>query len=171
MSNTGTKGRMSLEDNHLLLQWPFNRDEVESMKLIPGAKWDRVHRAWRVPVTSLGPAREFAANIGLSIDPDVLVLDVPLHKNPTSGLRMDEKCVYMSFGYDPVRVREVKKIPGITFDSKSMAWKAPITSIAHAISWAKAFRIDVPAELLHEADQIKGKWKPHWLNLALPGPK
>ena len=148
---------MSLEDNHLLLQWPFNRDEVESMKLIPGAKWDRVHRAWRVPVTSLGPAREFAANIGLSIDPDVLVLDVPLHKNPTSGLRMDEKCVYMSFGYDPVRVREVKKIPGITFDSKSMAWKAPITSIAHAISWAKAFRIDVPAELLHEADQIKGK--------------
>lgn len=146
---------MMLEDDHLLLRWPFNREEVESMKLIPGAKWDRVQRAWRVPVTSLGPAREFAADIGLSIDPDVLILDVPLHKNPISGLKMEGKYVYMSFAYDPVRVREVKKIPGITFDSKTKAWKAPISSIAQSIAWSKAFRVHVPAELVEEADRIK----------------
>ena len=157
MSDPGTKGRMMLEDDHLLLQWPFNRDEVDSIKLIPGAKWDRVHRAWRVPVTSLGPAREFAADIGLSIDSDVLILNVPVHKNPVSGLKMDDKYVYMSFAYDPVRVREVKKIPGITFDSKTKAWKAPISSVAQAIAWSKAFRVDVPDELIKEADQIKLK--------------
>ena len=157
MSDAGIKGRMTLEDNHLLLQWPFDRAEVDSIKLIPGAKWDRVHRAWRVPVTSLGPAREFAADIGLSIDPEVLILDFPAHKNPVSGLRMDDKYVYMSFGYDPVRVREVKKIPGITFDSKSKAWKAPISSIAQAIAWSKAFRVHVPDELTQEADRIKVK--------------
>ena len=157
MSDAGIKGRMTLEDNHLLLQWPFDRAEVDSIKLIPGAKWDRVHRAWRVPVTSLGPAREFAADIGLSIDPEVLILDFPAHKNPVSGLRMDDKYVYMSFGYDPVRVREVKKIPGITFDSKSKAWKAPISSIAQAIAWSKAFRVHVPDELTQEADRIKAK--------------
>ena len=157
MSDAGTKGRMTLDDDHLLLQWPFDRAEVDSIKLIPGAKWDRVHRAWRVPVTSLGPAREFAADIGLSIDPEVLILDYPAHKNPVSGLRMDDKYVYMSFGYDPVRVREVKKIPGITFDSKSKAWKAPISSIAQAIAWSKAFRVHVPDELTQEADRIKVK--------------
>ena len=157
MSDAGIKGRMTLEDDHLLLKWPFDRAEVDSIKLIPGAKWDRVHRAWRVPVTSLGPAREFAADIGLSIDPEVLILDFPAHKNPVSGLRMDDKYVYMSFGYDPVRVREVKKIPGITFDSKSKAWKAPISSVAQAIAWSKAFRVHIPDEIIQEADRIKAK--------------
>jgi len=157
MSDAGIKGRMTLADDHLLLKWPFDRAEVDSIKLIPGAKWDRVHRAWRVPVTSLGPAREFAADIGLTIDPDVLILDVPLHKNPVSGLKMDDKYVYMSFAYDPVRVREVKKIPGITFDSKSKAWKAPISSIAQAIAWSKAFRVHIPDEIIQEADRIKTK--------------
>ena len=157
MGDAGIKGRMTLADDHLLLKWPFDRAEVDSIKLIPGAKWDRVHRAWRVPVTSLGPAREFAANIGLTIDPDVLILDVPLHKNPVSGLKMDDKYVYMSFAYDPVRVREVKKIPGITFDSKSKAWKAPISSIAQAIAWSKAFRVHIPDEIIQEADRIKTK--------------
>lgn len=146
---------MTLEDDHLLLSWPFNRDEVDSIKLIPGAKWDRVHRAWRVPVTSLGPAREFAAQIGLSIDPDVLVMNIPVHKNPVTGVHMDEKYVYMSFAYDPVRVREIKKIPGITFDSKSKAWKAPISSISHAIAWSKAFRVEVPLQLIEESDRIR----------------
>jgi SWI/SNF-related matrix-associated actin-dependent regulator of chromatin subfamily A-like protein 1 len=157
MSDAGIKGRMTLEDDHLLLKWPFDRAEVDSIKLIPGAKWDRVHRAWRVPVTSLGPAREFAADIGLSIDPEVLILDFPSHKNPISGLRMDDKYVYMSFAYDPVRVREVKKIPGITFDSKSKAWKAPISSVAQAIAWSKAFRVHIPDEIIQEADRIKAK--------------
>jgi len=157
MGDAGIKGRMTLADDHLLLKWPFDRAEVDSIKLIPGAKWDRVHRAWRVPVTSLGPAREFAADIGLTIDPDVLILDVPLHKNPVSGLKMDDKYVYMSFAYDPVRVREVKKIPGITFDSKSKAWKAPISSIAQAIAWSKAFRVHIPDEIIQEADRIKTK--------------
>ena len=157
MSDAGIKGRMTLEDDHLLLKWPFDRAEVDSIKLIPGAKWDRVHRAWRVPVTSLGPAREFAADIGLSIDPEVLILDFPAHKNPVSGLRMDDKYVYMSFAYDPVRVREVKKIPGITFDSKSKAWKAPISSVAQAIAWSKAFRVHIPDEIIQEADRIKAK--------------
>jgi SWI/SNF-related matrix-associated actin-dependent regulator 1 of chromatin subfamily A len=146
---------MTLEDDHLLLSWPFNRDEVDSIKLIPGAKWDRVHRAWRVPVTSLGPAREFASHIGLSIDPEVLVMNLPVHKNPVTGVRMDEKYVYMSFAYDPVRVREIKKIPGITFDSKSKAWKAPISSISHAIAWSKAFRVEVPLQLIEESDRIR----------------
>ena len=146
---------MTLEDDHLLLSWPFNRDEVESIKLIPGAKWDRVHRAWRVPVTSLGPAREFAAQIGLSIDPEVLVMNIPVHKNPVTGVHMDGKYVYMSFAYDPVRVREIKKIPGITFDSKSKAWKAPISSISHAIAWSKAFRVEVPLQLIEESDRIR----------------
>lgn len=157
MGDAGIKGRMTLADDHLLLKWPFDRAEVDSIKLIPGAKWDRVHRAWRVPVTSLGPAREFAADIGLTIDPDVLILDVPLHKNPVSGLKMDDKYVYMSFAYDPVRVREVKKIPGITFDSKSKAWKAPISSVAQAIAWSKAFRVHIPDEIIQEADRIKTK--------------
>ena len=78
-----------------------------------------------------------------------------MHKNPVTGVHMDEKYVYLSFAYDPVRVREIKKIPGITFDSKTKAWKAPISSISHAIAWSKAFRVEVPLQLIEESDRIR----------------
>jgi len=157
MGEPTEKGRMILSDDHLLLRWPFDRDEVDSIKRIVGAKWDRVNRAWRVPMTSLGPARQFAADIGLTIDPEVLVLDVPAHKNPLSGMRRDGDYIYLSFAYDPVRVREVKKIPGVTFDSKTKAWRAPISSISQSIAWSRAFRIHVPDELVEEAERIRAE--------------
>ena len=146
---------MTLEDDHLVLDWPYDKAEVSRMKLIPGAKWDRVGRAWRVPVTSLASARDFAAEIGLTIDPEVLKLDLPTHKNPAFGVRMEGKYVYLSFGYDPVKVRSVKQIPGVTWDAKTKAWKAPISSIDQAIVWAERFRMHVPDDVRVEAGKIK----------------
>ncbi|NCX76595.1 MAG: DEAD/DEAH box helicase [Actinobacteria bacterium] len=148
---------MRLENDHLVLDWPYDKAEVSRMKLIPGAKWDRVGRAWRVPVTSLAETRDFAAEIGLSIDPEVLKLDLPVHKNPAFGVRMEGKYVYLSFGYDPVKVRSVKQIPGVTWDAKTKAWKAPISSIDQAITWAERFRMHVPDDVREEAGTIKSR--------------
>jgi len=148
---------MTLNDDHLLLKWPYDRAEVDEIKRIDGAKWDRVGKAWRLPVTSLGPAREFAARIGLDIDPEVLVLDVPAHKNSAFGVRMEGKYVFLSFGYDPVKVRSVKQIPGVTWDAKTKAWKAPISSISHAIGWSERFRMHVPDEIRDEAGRIQAR--------------
>ena len=157
MNTEGNKGRMMLDDDHLVLQWPYDRAEVDRIKRIDGAKWDRIGKAWRVPVTSLGPAREFAVDIGLDIDPEVLVLDVPLHKNLAFGVRMEGKYVFLSFGYDPVKVRSVKQIPGVTWDAKTKAWKAPISSITHAITWAERFRMLVPDDVRVEAGKIQAR--------------
>lgn len=146
---------MSLDDDHLVLDWPYDKAEVSRMKLVPGAKWDRIGKAWRVPVTSLALARDFAVEIGLTIDPEVLKLDLPAHKNPAFGVRMEGKYVYLSFGYDPVKVRSVKQLPGVTWDAKTKAWKAPISSIDQAIAWAERFRMAVPDDVRSEAGRIK----------------
>lgn len=157
MAINGTKGTMSLQDDHLVLKWPFNREEVDGIKLIPGAKWDRVAQAWRVPITSMGPAREFAASIGLEIDREVLMLNVPVHKNPSFGIKMEGDFVFISFAFDPVKVRSIKQIAGVTWDAKTKAWKAPISSIEYAIKWAKQFRMTVPGEIEVESGKIKEK--------------
>ena len=146
---------MVLDDDHLVLDWPYDKAEVSRIKLIPGAKWDRIARAWRVPVTSLAQARDFAVEIGLTIDSDVLRLTVPLHKNIPFGVRMEGKYVFLSFGYDPVKVRSIKQIPGVTWDAKTKAWKAPISSISQAIAWSERFGMHVPDDVRGEAGKIQ----------------
>jgi SNF2 family DNA or RNA helicase len=146
---------MSLNDDHLVLDWPYDRAEVDMIKQIAGARWDKVDKTWRVPVTSLVPARNFAVEIGLTIEPDVLVLDVPNHKNPGSGIYLAGKFVFLSFNYDPVKVRSIKQIPGITWDAKTKAWRAPISSISQSIAWSERFRMHIPDDVRVEAGKIQ----------------
>lgn len=91
-------------------------------------------------MTSLVAARGFADKHKFSIDPEVMVFDLPTHKNPTAGVVADGDWLYLHFGYDPVMVRSVKQIPGITWHRKTMAWRAPMTSISEVVTWGDAFK-------------------------------
>jgi len=137
--------------------FPYNGDQVTEIKTIPGARWDKVAKAWRAPVTSLEKVRLFAQKHAFDIEADVLRLTLPRHRNAGAGLSLDDEFVYISFAYDPVKVRSVKQIPGVTWDPKSKAWRAPVSSMAHSMRWAEAFAENVPDDVQEEAKNVENR--------------
>ena len=144
-----------LADDHLVSTSPYDREEVEQIKAINGAKWDKVAKAWRIPMSSVVEARDFAERNGFTIDPQVLTFDLPQKLNPTFGVTLEKDFIYMSFAYDPVKVKAVKAIPSVTWHAKTMAWRAPVGSIAECIEWAEKFNQQVPPNLSQLASQLK----------------
>ena len=144
-----------LADDDLISTSPYERAEVEQIKAIHGAKWDKVAKVWRIPMSSVVEAREFAMRNGFTIDPQVLTFDLPEKLNPTFGVTLEADFIYMSFGYDPVKVKAVKQIPSVTWHAKTMAWRAPVASIAECIEWADKFNQRVPDNLSQLAAQQK----------------
>ena len=147
--------RLYLADDDLISTSPYDRAEVEQIKAIHGAKWDKVAKVWRIPMSSIVEAREFAMGNGFTIDPQVMTFDLPERINPTFGVTLEADFIYMSFGYDPVKVKAVKQIPSVTWHAKTMAWRAPVASIAECIEWADKFNQRVPDNLSQLAKQIK----------------
>lgn len=147
--------RLSLADDHLVLDFPYDAQQVSEIKAIQGAKWDKVSRVWRVPISSIERVRVFATGHQFVIDPDVLLFDIPKPLSKAVGVSKKGEWLYISFPYDPVKVRAVKSIPGITWDTKTKSWRAPLTSIIQAIAWGEMFSLDVPEEVIEEAERIK----------------
>lgn len=147
--------RMELADDHLVLTFPYDKQEVDNIKLIPGAKWDKVARVWRVPMSSIGFARDFGYKHDFTIAPEVLTFDIPTNINPQGGVYKDGEWIYLSFPYDPVKVRSVKQLPGVTWHSSSKAWRVPVTAIREAIRWAQTFGEQIAEGLLQEADELE----------------
>lgn len=146
--------KLSLDDDHLVLDFPYETSEVAQVKAIKGAKWDKVGRVWRAPMTSLAEAREFAQAHGFEIDTEVLLFTLPTPKTEKRGITTDGKWLIMSFGYDRVMIQSVKQIPGVTWDNKTHAWRAPITSIAEVVKWGDTFKQSVPDEVRQMLTEI-----------------
>lgn len=146
--------KLSLDDDHLVLDFPYEPSEVAQVKAIKGAKWDKVGRVWRAPMTSLAEAREFAQAHGFEIDTEVLLFTLPTPKTEKRGVSYDGKWLIMSFGYDRVMIQSVKQIPGVTWDNKTHAWRAPITSIAEVVKWGDTFKQSVPDEVRQMLTEI-----------------
>jgi SWI/SNF-related matrix-associated actin-dependent regulator 1 of chromatin subfamily A len=148
------KSTLFLEDDVLVLEFPYDKELVDEIKAIAGSKWDKVSKVWRLPVSSLTAARDFGMKHDFDISNEVLAFDLPAHPNPGGGVSIDGKYLILSFKYDPVMVRSVKQIPSVTWDAKTKAWKAPLTSIDSVIKWATTFRQNIPDHVREEADRI-----------------
>lgn len=144
-----------LNDDHLVAYFPYDKDMVEGIKAIGGSKWDKLAKAWRIPMESVVEARDFATKNDFTIDPQVLTFDLPTPLNPVFGVRLEGDFIYLSFTYDPVKVKAVKQIPSVTWHAGTKAWRAPISSITEAIEWAEKFGERVPEELVAIATKIR----------------
>lgn len=144
-----------LADDHLALIFPYDPSGVREVKAITGARWDRLAKVWRVPMSSLAQVREFAESHALAMDDDVALFDLPKSKNEAFGVRLEGDWLYCSFAYDPVKVRSVKTIPSVTWHAKTKAWRAPTTSIVEVIQWADTFGEPVGAELRSLAEKLQ----------------
>lgn len=129
-----------------MLDFPYDAAQVNEIKQIPGSKWDKVAKVWRVPVSSLAETREFAARHSFDIDNDVLRLTIN-RKKPGRGVYLDSGDIHLVFPYERVIINAVKKIPSITWNSKKKAWSAPLISAVEVISWAETFSIPVDQEI------------------------
>lgn len=153
---TGNKdtGYVFISGDQLVLDFPYDKTLVAAIKKIPGAKWDKLSKVWRAPMTSIAKVREFAIKCGMFVDQDILVFDIPQPKAESFGLREDGGWIYLGFTYDPVKVRSVKSLPGVTWHAKTMAWRVPETAIREAIAWADKFGEEVPDEMRDKAEAI-----------------
>jgi superfamily II DNA or RNA helicase len=147
-------GQVLLADDHLAVIFDYDADAVAQIKQIAGAKWDRLARVWRVPIASLQQVQEFGKEHGMWISPDVEYLELPERNADHGGVRYDTEWVWLGFPYDPVIVRAVKHIPGITWDPKSKAWRSPISSITEAIEFCQQFNLAIPHDLLEYSDGV-----------------
>ena len=149
-----TDKTINLEGTVLVVEFPYDPDLVGQIKTIAGARWDRSRRVWFVPVRSIGAVRRFALDNDFTIDSEILTLTLPEHNGPVNKIYLNNDYVFLSFGYDPVIVRSVKTVSGITWDKTTKAWKAPVTAINEAISWAKKFSIHIEPEVLAHAEGV-----------------
>lgn len=159
MTTTGKpqeKGQLLLGEKELIAIFPYDKALVEQVKKVRGAKWDPNARVWRVPVDQKDSALAVALENGWWIDPELTSLnfDAPEGLNELS---YDGSAVYLAFPYDPVKVRRVKKIPGVTWSSKTKGWTLPVTSISDAVKWAEEFGVPVSAETYAYRDRVAAK--------------
>lgn len=146
---------ISLSDDHLVVNTPYDATQVAEIKQITGAKWDKAARIWRAPVSALHEIRAFAARHNLTTSSEVDLLTLPARPaGPTNGLSDDDDYISIHFPYDPVKVRMIKQIPGVTWHAAGKGWRAPKTSLVAAIKWAEQFGLPVPPELVAEAAEL-----------------
>ena len=51
-------------------------------------------------------------------------------------------------------IQSVKQIPGVTWDRKTMAWRAPMTSIADVVKWGDTFKQEIPDSVRQMLDEV-----------------
>lgn len=147
-------GRLSLADDHLVVDFTYDPALVAEIKKIDGAKWDKVGRVWRVPMVSIDDARSFAIRYGMHVETDVMLFDVPDSDNVITGVTWESPWIFLSFRWDPVKVRSVKQLPGVTWHAPTKAWRVPETAMTAAIDWADRFGEEVSERMRSQAKRV-----------------
>ena len=157
MAITKDKGYLFIGEDHLVADFPYNAQQVAQIKQIAGAKWDKVARVWRIPMGSIDEAREFAQQHSFFVDNDVLKFNAPRQRMPTKKNSITHRgdYIYISVPYDRVKVHAVKQIPGVTWDSKEMSWRAPVSAVKDVVFFADKFGLGVDAGIIEFATRIE----------------
>ena len=133
---------MYLSNDGLVFDFPYDAEKVAAIKTINGAKWDKVAKLWKVPLTSIVAAREFALTNDFEITNELMKFTVN-RNTPTRRVYAQDNWVFMKFPYERVMINAVKKLPQVTWDTKEKAWKVPVTSAQSVIEWADKFSIPI----------------------------
>lgn len=150
---TGNK-QLILADDHLVIDTPYNFEQVADTKRIPGARWDKVARVWRVPMTSLDAARRFADKWELWVDPAVHTFTLPdeasrFVEGGQVQLVGDE--LEIRFPYDQLKAESARRLPLVRWEPSTKSFYAPISVIQEVADWAQRFRIDLHPDVVAAA--------------------
>lgn len=146
--------KLYLDKKDIVLDFPFDQGQVNEIKRIAGAKWDKLARVWRLPITSIEEGRDFALRHGFEVSIDALKFTTP-PKSPTSRAYLKDGLIYIRFPYERVIIKAVKQIPAVSWDSKQYSWTAPVASVQAVIAFAEQFGVDVAPEVREIAIQVQ----------------
>ena len=146
--------RLYLEKNEIVLDFPFDQAQVNELKQIPGARWDKLKKVWRLPLTSMREGRDFALRHNFAVSIDVMKFNVPQKPAGKSRVFLQDGMIYMRFPYERVIIKAVKQVPAVSWDSKAYSWRAPQSSIQSVIEWAKNFDVPVDQDVQMIANSV-----------------
>lgn len=149
--------RLYLDKDEIILDFPYDQAQVSEIKQIPGARWDRTSKVWRVPVRSMEAAREFALKHEFDVAIDVLTFNAPKPRSGTARVFLEDDMIAIRVQYERVIIRAIKQIPAVSWDSTRHQWRAPLSSIASVIAWAETFDIAVDNDIRDISNEVTAK--------------
>jgi SWI/SNF-related matrix-associated actin-dependent regulator 1 of chromatin subfamily A len=149
--------RMYLENGEVVLDFPYDAGQVNEIKKITGAKWDKLGKVWRLPITSMNEGRDFAMKHDFEVALDAMKFLVDKPKTASARVFLLDGSIIMRFPYERVIIKAVKQIPAVSWDSKKSAWQAPLSSVKEVINWAETFSVYVEPEVIAIADDVTEK--------------
>jgi SNF2 family DNA or RNA helicase len=146
--------RLYLDKNEIVLDFPYDQQQVAELKQIKGSRWDKNTKLWRVPVTSLAEAREFAIKHDFDVTIDVLTFSAPKPRTGTAKVFLEDDMIAIRVPYERVIVKAVKQIPAVSWNAKKHYWQAPTSSVLNVIEWAEKFEITVEPDVAALSDEV-----------------
>lgn len=146
--------RLYLDKSEIVLDFPYDAQQVSELKQIRGARWDKQTKLWRVPVTSLEAAREFALKYDFNVTIDVLTFNTPKPKTGSARVFIDDDMIAIRVPYERVIVKAVKQIPAVSWNAKKHQWQAPVSSVLNVIEWAEKFDISTEPDVAALSSEV-----------------
>lgn len=150
--------RLYLDNNEIVLDFPFDKEQVSELKAISGARWDKLAKVWRLPITSVAEGRDFALKHGFDVTVDVMKFTVSKDKKKSSArVWINAGSISIRYPYERVAIKAIKQIPAVSWDGEQRSWTAPMSSVKNVIAWANMFDVTVDNEIMVEATHVEEK--------------
>ena len=144
-----------LSGTEIILTSPFIREEVNALKKsVPQAKWDRIHEVWRIPLIHRDAVIKYAALWDYEVEFVVQKITLPVNNVPVSAATLDDKGLVVSFPYDVVKENELRKVPGIRWNSKTYKFHGPTSALPAVLKFCDSFGIEVSEIARDEARRV-----------------
>lgn len=138
----------------IVLDSPYNENEVRDTKRIAGARWDKLKRVWTFPITSYNEVVNLAEAYKLSIDPQLKSLRVS-HPVGPERIEVAKDKFWVHFPYDGVKITAIRKVPGAVFDNGR--WGVPFSSVVEIRKFLTNFNIPIAAPDFEKMSEIEAK--------------
>ena len=149
--------KLYLDKNEIVLDFPYDAQQVSELKQIRGARWDKQSKLWRVPITSLAEARDFAINHDFEVTIDVLTFSAPKQRTGTARVSLENDAIAIRVPYERVIIKAVKQIPAVSWNADKHYWEAPNSSVINVMEWAEKFDVVVQPEVSAMSGEVTAR--------------
>ena len=149
--------RLYLDKSEIVLDFPYDAQQVSELKQIKGSRWDKQTKLWRVPVTSLEAARDFAIKYDFNVTIDVLTFNAPQIRTGKAKVSLEDEMISIRVPYERVIVKAVKQIPAVSWNGGKHCWQAPVSSVLNTIEWAEKFDVAVDPSVAALSDEVTAR--------------
>jgi SNF2 family DNA or RNA helicase len=149
--------KLYLDKNEIVLDFPYDAQQVSELKQIRGARWDKQSKLWRVPITSLAEARDFAINHDFEVTIDVLTFSAPKPRTGTAMVSLENDAIAIRVPYERVIIKAVKQIPAVSWNADKHYWEAPNSSVINVMEWAEKFDVVVQPEVSAMSGEVTAR--------------